>query len=114
VDASINVKFLERWPTGRGSGWIAQSNYPDWDTFHIVKVTTANTSGLDNGSAECRPEHDKFFDLNPRFMSIDKIFYTEAGAVDYVNTQIKSRMEGKLGMIRRLQEEVLILKGKLI
>lgn len=107
----MNTKFLQRWPSGKGEGWIAEQVAPTWE-WSIVKVTTHNTSCLDNGDCECWPQWGG--KLERRFWNVDKVFYTEAGAVDFVNSNIKQCMDDVTKSIDKLKVRYQELEAKLI
>lgn len=107
----MNTKFLQRWPSGKGEGWVAEQIAPNWD-WNVVKVTTHNTSGLENGGCECWPQWGG--KLGRRFWNVDQIFHTEAGAVDFVNSNIKQGMDNITESIKKLNIKYNALQSKLI
>ena len=107
----MNKKFLERWPSGKGEGWVAEKVHPNWE-WYITKVTTHNTSYYDGGSCECWPQWGG--KLDRRFWNVDQVFRTEAGAIDYINSNIKREMDNLTKSMDKLQEMYDQLKSKLI
>lgn len=106
----MNTKFIQRWPSGKGEGWTAEKVHPDWE-WYITKVTTHNTSYYDDG-CECWPQWGG--KLERRFWNIDQIFHTEAGAVDFINSNIKQEMDNTIIAMSKLQARYEQLKSKLI
>lgn len=108
----MNIRFLERWPTGRGEGWVAEQVKPEWN-WNIIKVTTHNTSSLDDGDCECWPaiKGDK---LESRFLYVHQVFQTQQEAINYANSNTVKSMENTLLSIAKLNEQYLLQKSKII
>jgi len=118
-----NQQFLSRWPTGRGTGYIAYS----WSMrkalasigplcytehlFEPLAVQVANTS-LDNGMAEVWSRSGPI--AGPMFLHESVVFDSEAEVVSSINETLQASINSKLKQIQAIEFEIELINARKI
>ena len=115
-----NDQFLYRWPTGRGTGYIAYSRSLGRVTssigplvlkghkFEVVAVKVSNTTSLRDGSAEAWSTSGSL--IGPLFLRVSDVFDSETEAAADINASLQSSIDSKAKAIDVLKREMEILE----
>lgn len=118
----INKQFLDRWPTGRGTGYIGYSHSLRRafasvgplvlldHQFEAVAVKVSNTTCLRDGDVEaCSTSGSP---TGPLLLPMSSIFYSEHEALTHINSVLQDSIDAKASAVEKLQREMQMLESR--